>query len=210
MSKSGKAQFNERSLVIVKPDGVQRGLVGEIITRFEKKGLKITALKMTLPTREMAIKHYDQPESAMITLGERTKAAYAEKGIEDKRDPIAIAKDIQKKLVTYLTTGPVVVMVIEGAHAIAHVRKIRGHTNPLAADVGTITADYTIDSYFISDADARAIRNLVHASGTVEEAENEIKIWFSSKEISDYDLAIEKILYEKEWEDVRDDLTKGD
>ncbi len=207
---NGKNKFNERSLVIIKPDGVQRALVGEILTRFERKGLKLTALKMTWPTRDQAEKHYDQPESAMITLGERTKAAYAEKGIEDKREPIEIAKDIQKKLVTYLTTGPVVVMVIEGAHAIAHVRKIRGHTNPLSADVGTITADYTIDSYFISDEDSRAIRNLVHASGTVEEAENEIKLWFKESEISSYDLAIEKILYDKEWEKTRDDIVNPD
>jgi nucleoside-diphosphate kinase len=206
----GKQEFNERSLVIIKPDGVQRGLVGEILTRFEKKGLKISALKMIWPTKDMAERHYDQPESAMMTLGERTKAAYAEKGIDDKRDPIEIAKDIQKKLITYMVTGPVVAMVIEGAHAIAHVRKIRGHTNPLAADVGTITADYTIDSYFISDADSRAIRNLVHASGTVEEAENEIKIWFKPEEVSNYDLAIEKILYDKEWEKTREDLVSPD
>ena len=91
-------------------------------------------------------------------------------------------------------------MVIEGAHAIAHVRKIRGGVNPLNADMGTITADLTIDSYFIADESQRAVRNLVHASGNVEEAENEIKIWFGEKDIFDYDLAIEKILYSKDWE----------
>jgi nucleoside-diphosphate kinase len=185
----------------VKPDGVQRGLVGEIVTRFEKKGLKITAMKMIWPTKELATKHYDQPESAMKLLGERTLTSYAEKGVKHwSSDPMEIARDIQKKLVNYLSTGPVVAMVIEGAHAIAHVRKIRGATNPLGADIGTITGDYTIDSYFISDLDARAIRNLVHASGTVGEAENEIKLWFDEKEVMDYDLAIDKILYSKEWE----------
>lgn len=194
-------EFHERSLVIVKPDGVQRGLVGEIISRFEKKGLKITAMKMIHPTKEMAAKHYDQPKSAMMTLGERTLASYAEKGVKHwSSDPMEIARDIQKKLVDYLSAGPVVAMVVEGAHAIAHVRKIRGATNPLAADVGTITADYTIDSYFISDLTHRAIRNLVHASGTAEEAENEIKIWFKPTEIMNYKLAIEEILYSKEWE----------
>lgn len=194
-------EFHERSLVIVKPDGVQRGLVGEIISRFEKKGLKITAMKMIHPTKEMSAKHYDQPKSAMMTLGERTLASYAEKGIKHwSSDPMEIARDIQKKLVDYLSAGPVVAMVVEGAHAVAHVRKIRGATNPLAADVGTITADYTIDSYFISDLAHRAIRNLVHASGTPEEAENEIKIWFKPSEICDYKLAIEEILYSKEWE----------
>ncbi len=196
-----RTKLHERSLVIIKPDGVQRGLMGEIVSRFEKKGLKISAMKMVLPSREIAAKHYDQPESAMKTLGERTLATYAEKGEKHwSSDPMEIARDIQKKLVNYLSCGPVLVMVIEGAHAIAHVRKIRGNTNPLGADIGTITADYTTDSYFISDLDGRAIRNLVHASGTVDEAENEIKIWFKEDEILDYDMAIDKILYSMEWE----------
>ncbi|MEP7103542.1 MAG: nucleoside-diphosphate kinase [Candidatus Dojkabacteria bacterium] len=191
---------HERSLVILKPDSIQRGLAGEIISRFERKGLKIVAMKMVLPTLEQAQKHYNQPESAMMALGERTLAAYREKGIEFGKEPMDIARDIQKKLLKYLATGPVVVMVIEGAHAIAHVRKIRGATNPLAADVGSITADYTIDSYFIADEGERAIRNLVHASGTPEEAEQEIKVWFTKDEIYEYDLAIEKILYDTAWE----------
>lgn len=196
-----KTKLHERSLVILKPDAIQRGLMGEIISRFEKKGLKVTAMKMLWPTREQATKHYDQPESAMMTLGERTLATYAEKGVKHwSSDPMEIARDIQKKLVNYLSCGPVVAMVIEGAHAVVHVRKIRGATNPLGADIGTITGDYTIDSYFISDLDGRAIRNLVHASGTVEEAESEIKLWFKEGEIMDYDLAIDKILYSMEWE----------
>lgn len=125
-------------------------------------------------------------------------------------DPIKVAENTQRKLVTYLSTGPVVVAVIEGAHAIAHVRKVRGHTNPLTADVGTISADLGIDSYFIADETDRAIRNLVHASGNVGEAQREISLWFSEDEIFDYDLAIEKILYAKEWEQTRDDLVKKD
>ncbi len=196
-----KTKLHERSLVLLKPDTVQRGLIGEIIARFEKKGLKITAMKMVWSSKEQAAKHYDLPVEAMKLLGDRTLASYAEKGQKHwTNDPMEIARDIMKKLVKYLATGPVVAMVIEGAHAVAHVRKIRGATNPLSADMGTITADYTIDSYFISDLQGRAIRNLVHASGTVDEAENEIKLWFKEDEILDYDLAIEKILYTKEWE----------
>lgn len=186
--------------MLIKPDGVQRGLVGEIISRFEKKGLKVTAMKMIWPTLDMAKRHYDQPEAAAVALGEKSIAAYKEKGIEINKTPLEIAKEVQGRLLTYLTTGPVVAMVIEGAHAIAHVRKIRGATNPLGADVGTITGDYTIDSYFIADDDQRSVRNLVHASGSVDEAENEIKIWFKEDEIMDYDLAIDKILYSMEWE----------
>lgn len=196
-----KTKLHERSLVLLKPDAIQRGLIGEIISRFEKKGLKITAMKMLWPTRVQAAKHYEQPESAMKLLGDRTLATYAEKGVKHwSSDPLEIARDIQKKLVNYLSCGPVLAMVVEGAHAVVHVRKIRGATNPLGADIGTITGDYTIDSYFISDLDGRAIRNLVHASGTVEEAENEIKLWFKESEIMDYDLAIDKILYSMEWE----------
>lgn len=198
---SVKTKSHERTLVLIKPDAVQRGLIGEIVTRFEKKGLKITAMKMVWPTKELARKHYSQPRSAMLALGEKTLAAYAEKGIKHKfSDPIDIAKDIQNKLVRFLVTGPIIAIVVEGAHAIAHVRKVRGGTNPLTADVGTITADYTIDSYFIADDAERAIRNLAHASGTVEEAEEEIKIWFNESEICDYELGIEKILYSPEWE----------
>jgi nucleoside-diphosphate kinase len=202
-------KFTERSLVLIKPDGVQRGLVGEIISKFEKKGLKIVAMKMVWPTEEMARRHYDQPEHAARALGEKTIAAYKEKGIDLDKDPMEIAKDIQKKLVHYLSGGPIVAMVIEGAHAITHVRKIRGGTNPLSADVGSITAEYTVDSYFIADEDGRAVRNLVHASGSVEEAEVEIKIWFSEDELHDYNLAIEEILYSREWENTFRKLVKG-
>lgn len=203
-----KTLLHERTLVIVKPDGVQRGLVGEILARFEKKGLKIIGMRMVWPDALLAQKHYDMPESDKIAMGERTLATYREKGVELDKTPIEIAEGVQKRLVKYLSTGPVVAMVIEGAHAIAHVRKIRGATNPLSADVGTITADYTIDSYFLSDPDERAIRNLVHASGSDDEANREIALWFGKDEIHDYDLAIEKILYSKDWEGVRGDLVE--
>lgn len=196
-----KTKLHERSLVLLKPDAVQRGLIGEIISRFEKKGLKITAMKMLWPSSEIAAKHYDQPESAAMALGQKTIETYRASGEEPRSsDPMEIAKDIQKKLVRMMMAGPVVAMVIEGAHAVAHVRKIRGGTNPLSADMGTITGDFTIDSYFVADQDGRAIRNLAHASGTVAEAEAEIAIWFEEKEIMDYDLAIDKVLYSMEWE----------
>lgn len=196
-----KTKLHERSLVLLKPDAVQRGLIGEIISRFEKKGLKITAMKMLWPSSEIAAKHYDQPESAAMALGQKTIETYRASGEEPRSsDPMVIAKDIQKKLVRMMMAGPVVAMVIEGAHAVAHVRKIRGGTNPLSADMGTITGDFTIDSYFVADQDGRAIRNLAHASGTVAEAEAEIAIWFEEKEIMDYDLAIDKVLYSMEWE----------
>lgn len=198
---SMKTKLHERSLVLLKPDAVQRGLVGEIIARFEKKGLKITAMKMVWPSKELAARHYDLPEETARALGERTLATYAERGEKHRfTDPMDVAADIMKRLERYLSAGPVVAMVIEGAHAIAHIRKIRGGVNPLNADIGTITGDFSIDSYFIADLDERAVRTLVHASGNVTEAENEIKIWFDEDEIFDFELAIEKVLYSKEWE----------
>ena len=200
MAGEGKKKYYERTLVLLKPDVVQRGLVGEIVSRFEKKGLKIAAMKMVWPDEEMALRHYSWPEQAMVALGERTIAAYRDKGIEEKRAPREIALDIQRKLVTYLSAGPLVAMVVEGAHAIAYVRKLRGSVNTLTADLGSITGDYTVDSYFISDEDDRAARTLVHASGSVEEADQEIKIWFKPDEIFAYNLAIEEILYSKDWE----------
>jgi nucleoside-diphosphate kinase len=96
-------------------------------------------------------------------------------------------------------------MVVEGAHAVDHVRKLRGSTNPSDADIGSIAGDYTVDSYQLADWAGRSIRNLVHASGSVEEAKREIKLWFEEDEVLDYDLAIEKILYTKEWEKLNAD-----
>lgn len=202
-----KTHFHERTFVMLKPDSIQRSLVGEIIKRFERKGLKLVAMKMVWADKKRARAHYDMPKEDMLAMGNKALASYAERGQKPKfEDPIDIAKDVQNKLVEYLTTGPVVAMVIEGAHAIEVVRKIRGGTNPLTADVGTITADFTIDSYMISDASERAVRNLVHASSSREEAEREIAIWFKEEEIFDYDLAIEKILYDKDWERTRAQL----
>lgn len=202
--------LHEQTLVLLKPDAIQRGLMGEILSRFEKKGLKVVAMKMVWPTLEQAKNHYDQPEADMMALGERTIASYKEKGLEMNKEPMDIAREIQKRLLRYLVVGPIVALVIEGAHAVAHVRKIRGATNPLSADVGTITADLTIDSYFLADPDERSIRNLVHASGSVEEANREIAIWFKKEELFAYDLAIEKILYSREWEKTEEELIKED
>ncbi len=197
----------ERTLVLVKPDGVQRGLVGDIITRFEKKGLKLVAMKMVKPTEQQAKDHYYWSEEEKLGNGNRTIDAYKQRGVEVKDDPIKLAEKTQEKLFSYLQTGPIVAMVIEGAHAIQYVRQIVGAGNPLQADVGTIRADYTIDSYSFADEFNRVTRNMIHASGNVSEAERELKVWFTEDEVVKYDLAIEKILYDPEWELTRDELT---
>ncbi len=193
-------QFYERTLILLKPDTVQRGLIGEIISRFEKKGLKIVAMKMIWPTKKMAEKHYYWSDEEKTKTGSRTIDIYKEKGLPITKTAIEYAENVQKRLSKFLVAGPIVAMVIEGAHVIQHVRKLVGHGSPLQADVGTIRADFTIDSYLLADEADRVARNLVHASSSVEEAEREIKVWFKEEEISDYELAIERILYSKEWE----------
>ncbi len=157
----------ERTFVAVKPDGVQRGLIGEVISRFEKVGLKLVAMKMLVPTAPHIEKHYEK--------------------IDDK---------IRQHLVTFMTSGPVVAMVWEGAHAVPVVRKLIGKTEPLSSDVGTIRGDYVLDSYAMSDADGRAIRNIAHASGNIEEANMEIDHWFKPEEITNYRLVQEAITYD--------------
>jgi nucleoside-diphosphate kinase len=187
----------ERTLVIVKPDGVQRTLVGEIVGRYERSGLKLVGLKMLVPTAEMVEKHYTlDPDWRRITGEKRIKAA-EEKGQKPRsEDPLEITAIVLDVLKKYLTSGPVIAMVWEGAHAVAIVRKITGGTEPLSTDVGTIRGDFVLDSYEMSDSDGRAVRNLVHASGSVREANNEIAHWFRKDEILDYKLIQERILYD--------------
>jgi nucleoside-diphosphate kinase len=187
----------EKTLVIVKPDGVQRSLIGEIVKRFERMGLKIIALKMLVPTAEQIEKHYTlDPEWRRIT-GENTIKSYKEKGLQPpSEDPLKITEVILGNLKKYMTSGPVVAMVIQGAHAVKIVRKVVGGTEPLTSDVGTIRGDFVLDSYQFSDTDGRAVRNLIHASGSVGEAENEINHWFKSEEIIQYKLVQEQIIYD--------------
>ncbi|MFA7216443.1 MAG: nucleoside-diphosphate kinase [Candidatus Paceibacterota bacterium] len=187
----------ERTLVIIKPDGIQRTLIGEVIKRYEKIGLKLSALKMVLPTEDQIEKHYTlDPEWGRITGEKRIKAA-KEKGEKLwTDDPLEITKIVLENLKKYMTSGPVIAMVWEGAHAVELVRKITGGTEPRSSDVGTIRGDYVLDSYIMADTDNRAVRNIIHASGSVLEAENEIKHWFSHTEIISYKLVQEHILYD--------------
>lgn len=187
----------ERTLVIIKPDGVQRTLMGEIIKRFERMGLKLVALKMCIPTPENVEKHYTlDPEWRRITGEKRIKAAEAKGEKLWTNDPLEITQVVLDKLKKYMSSGPVVPMVWEGAHVVELIRKIVGVTEPRTSDVGTIRGDFVLDSYLMADDDGRAVRNLVHASGSVKEAEAEIKHWFSQDEILDYKLVQEQIIYD--------------
>ena len=187
----------EKTLVVIKPDGIQRGLIGEIIKRFENVGLKLIAVKMTTLTPDFVEKHYTvDPEWRRIT-GEKTIKNYKDKGlIPPHDDPYKITEIILGNMKKYMSAGPVIAMILEGAHAIKIVRKLVGGTEPLTSDVGTIRGDYVLDSYQMSDTDGRSIRNLIHASGSIEDAEKEINLWFSPEEIVNYRLVQEKILYD--------------
>ena len=187
----------ERTLVIVKPDGIQRSLVGEIIQRYERIGLKLIGLKMMVPSVEMIEKHYTlDPEWVRIT-GEKTIKGYKDKGMKPPiEDPLQVTKLLLERLKKYMASGPVIAMVWQGAHAVQIVRKITGKTEPLMSDVGTIRGDFVLDSYEMSDIDERCIRNLIHSSGSVKEAEDEIKHWFREEEIINYRLIQEQILYD--------------
>ena len=187
----------ERTLVIIKPDGVQRSLVGEIIKRYERIGLKLAAIKMFIPSEDQIEKHYTLDPNWRRVTGEKTIASYTKKGIKPpSEDPYEITAVILKNLKKYMTSGPVIAMVWEGAHAVEIVRKVTGGTEPLTSDVGTIRGDFVLDSYQISDTDSRAVRNLIHASGSVGEARNEIAHWFKKEEINNYLLIQEQILYD--------------
>lgn len=189
----------ERTLVIIKPDGVQRTLVGEIIKRYERIGLKLLAMKMLIPTEEMATRHYYEVggDAWIKEVGRKAAAAYEKQG---KKSPFATFEEngqaILKANAKYLSSGPVIAMIWQGNRAVELVRKITGGTEPLSSDIGTIRGDFTLDSYQMADVDGRSIRNLIHASGTTEEAEQEIKIWFKDEEILQYNLVQDKILYD--------------
>lgn len=189
--------INERTLVIVKPDGIQRTLVGEIIKRFERVGLKLVAIKMFVPDAKKIEEHYTLDPNWRRITGEKTIASYKNKNLKPpSEDPLAITEVILKNLKTYMTSGPAIFMVWEGAHAVALVRKLAGGTEPLTSDVGTIRGDYVLDSYQLSDTSGRSVRNLIHASGSIDEAKKEITHWFLENELISYRLVQEQILYD--------------
>lgn len=190
----------ERSLVLIKPDGVMRKLVGEIITRFEKKGLKLIAVKMMVPAQDQVEKHYVDTEEWLIESGTRTYNGYKDKGLEPPfSTPREFGVNTRRKLMDSLGAGPVVALVLEGPHVIEIVRKMRGATSPLLADVGTIGFDYSFDSYELADVADWPIRNIIHASDSPENADREIKIWFDESDIVDYHAAEDEVLFTKDW-----------
>ena len=188
MKKNLQKMLGERTLVLIKPDAVMRGLVGVICQRFEQTGLKIVACKMVFPTRKLLDGHFPKSEDWVRGMGEKTLEAYREYQIDPVEilgtaDALAIGQKIKEWNYRYLTLGPVMVIVLEGIHSVDTVRKLIGHTLPYKAAPGTIRGDFSINASDLANVVGSACKNLVHASGTIEEAEQEIANWFSLAEL---------------------------
>ena len=187
----------ERTLILIKPDGVERGHVGDILSRLEKVGLKIAGMKMVWPKRDDVDRHYTLTDEWVQGVFAKAKQKYNALG---QAFPYSEAKEygaaIKAGLMEFLQSGPVVAMVLEGEQSVALVRKLVGATEPASAAPGTIRGDFSLDSYALSNGQNRPLRNLIHASGTVEEARNEIAVWFAADELHDYPHSLTNILYD--------------
>lgn len=200
MGKNYKHPSKERTVVLIKPDGVLRGLIGEIIKRFEQRGLKVIALKMVYPTKEHAAKHYSGSREWIEGMGRKTLENFKEHNLSPKElmgtdDPYKIGKMFQRWNVSYLSGGPIVAMIVQGMHAISTVRKLVGNTLPIMAEPGTIRGDFSVDTNTASNVDRRSLRNIVHASGDEKESVHEIEHWFAPEEICDYKRTDEDVMF---------------
>lgn len=178
----------EKTFLMIKPDGVNRGLVGDVITRCERAGFRLVALKMVHPSREMVEKHYPSSDVWLIASGEKTLIFYRERKLNIKKhlgtdSAVEIGRIVKERIIDFISSGPVVVMVWEGVHTVEKVRQLVGSTFSIEAGSGTIRGDFACDSPDLSNVRHRSTRNVVHASGDCEEADNEIKLWFSEDEI---------------------------
>ena len=176
----------EKTFVLIKPDGVRKGLIGEIIKRFEQRDMKIVALEMFQPTKKQIDGHYPKDPAWIKRLGEKSLTTYSKYNIDPvsklgTNDAAKIGAMVRGWLVDYMVSAPLVRMVVEGVHSVDMVRKIAGPTIPSLADMGTIRGDFSADSPAIANSEKRAVMNLVHASETPEEAAHEIEFWFGAK-----------------------------
>lgn len=190
----------EKTFVLIKPDGVKRGLTGEIISRIEQRGLKIAALKMIWATKDQIDEHYPKDATWVKRLGEKTLMTYEKYGYDAEQElgtneSGKIGKIVREWLIDYMTSGPMVKMIVEGIHAVDMVRKMVGNSIPALAEMGTIRGDFSVDSSVLANRGKRAIHNLVHASETPEEADYEINFWFAPEELCEYKRAEEDIMF---------------
>lgn len=182
----------EQTFVMVKPDGVKRGLTGEVIRRFERAGLKLVGIKMLEPSVEMLHRHYKtNEEETILRLGGKTLATYEKYGRDAQKDfgtkdPKDLGKLVVEWLMKYMKSGPVVAMVLEGRHAVDNVISLVGPTMPVNAPGGTIRGDFATDSAAYANIERRGVLNIVHASGSLDEANFEKAIWFEPSELHSY------------------------
>lgn len=181
----------ERTFVLIKPDGVRKGLIGEVIRRFEQRDLKIVALEMFQPTHDQIDNHYPKNEEWITRLGTKTASTYEKFGFDLMADfgtneEAKIGPEVRKWLIDFMKSAPLVKMIVQGVHSVEVVRKLAGDTLPYKAAVGTIRGDFSMDSPALANKEKRAVANVVHCSETPEEAQHEIKHWFGDSEIFDY------------------------
>lgn len=191
----------EQTLILAKPDALQRGLVGEIIKRFESRGFKAVGLKMVKPSSDHVKKHYLATKEQLGGMGNKSLENLKQLGLDPLKvlgtdDPIKIGKMINDWNFEFLSSSPVVAMVFEGPHAVEMGRKIAGNTLPFKAEIGTIRGDFSVDSATLGNFNKRPIRNIVHASGSLPEAKREIKHWFFKRELFSYKRADESIMFD--------------
>lgn len=176
----------EKTLVLIKPDGVYRALIGRIISRFEDSGLKVVAIKMVKPEKEVTDLHYSSDEDYLKSVGTKTKESFKKSGREVKESELEIGQRVRGYLLDYITMKPVVAMVVEGNDAIYVVRKIVGSTEPKTADPGSLRGSLSSDSYELADASGRPVRNIIHAAANKSDADKEIALWFKKNELIEY------------------------
>ncbi len=190
----------ERTFVILKPDAVQRGLLGEIIKRIERIGLKIVAMKMTQADEKLIFTHYNKDDAWYERKGKGIAENRAKLGKPVDKSNSEYGKEIIEKMVHYMAACPVVCLVIEGNQAQAVVKRLVGGTEPTVADTGTIRGDYALDSYYLCDVDeSRGMRNLIHCTDPADGPEaydREVSVWFTPQEVHDYRLVSEAMLYD--------------
>lgn len=185
----------ERTLVLIKPDAVLRGFVGEIIHRFERTGLKYIGMKMVYADKELAGKHYKDDEEWYKAVGEKAIRSAEKGGIKLTDSPRDIGVRVRSFLIEYVTMAPMIALAIEGHRAVEVVRKLVGTTNPIESPPGTIRGDFTIDSYDLADASKRPIQNIIHASDSKENGEEEVKLWFKPEELHVWKRVSEDLIY---------------
>lgn len=193
-------KHREQTFVMIKPDGVQRNLIGEVIGRLEKTGLKLVALKMIVPDEERLSTHYSKSDEWYQEKGQKRVDNMIAHGETPEKPAIEYGRDIVRSLLEYMSCGPAILMVWEGNQAMKIVKKLVGGTEPVSSEVGTIRTDYALDSYEMANLDSRAVRNLMHCTDPEdgkEEAAREIGIWFTPEEIIAYRHIQEVVLYDK-------------